>query len=424
MVKALDRKTCFCRGRFDRFSARAEPTRAATKAGFSVERLNNIGTTLRRDVASAKLPGAVLLAARNGKLVLVDVIGMQDPPMNLPMRRDSIFRLYSMTKPIVSVAVMMMVEEGRVLLGDPVSRYIPELKDLRVGVEKMDADGTVKLELVPATREMIVYDLLRHTAGLTYGFEGKSLVKDEYKRLKLDGAALGTSEWLANLLKAPLQSQPGSKWEYSIATDVLGVLLERVSGQTLDVHLAERLFKPLVMRDTAFWIEPAKHARIANTFAIDPVLKIATPATDVRQPPARFSGGSGLVSTADDYLRFAQMLLNGGELDGVRILAPNTVAFMLADQLAGVRGKLLPGSAPPGPRPGYSFGLGFAIRNELGDSITLGNAGIADWNGIAGTNFWIDPKEKLAVVWMAQAPGLRPHYRQRIPNMIYGAMVR
>ena len=406
-------------------SARAEAIEpVATKAGFSVERLNNIGATLKRDVASAKLPGAVLLAARNGKLVLVDVIGMQDPQMNMPMRRDSIFRLYSMTKPIVSVAVMMMVEEGRVLLGDPVSRYIPELKDLRVGVEKMDADGTVKLELVPATREMIVYDLLRHTAGLTYGFEGKSLVKDEYKRLKLDGAALGTSEWLANLLKAPLQSQPGSKWEYSIATDVLGVLLERVSGQTLDVHLAERLFKPLVMKDTAFWIEPAKHARIANTFAIDPVLKIATPATDVRQPPARFSGGSGLVSTADDYLRFAQMLLNGGELDGVRILAPNTVAFMLADQLAGIRAKLPPGTAPPGPRPGYSFGLGFAIRNELGDSITLGNAGIADWNGIAGTNFWIDPKEKLAVVWMAQAPGLRPYYRQLIANMIYGAMVR
>ena len=406
-------------------SARAEAIEpVATKAGLSVERLNNIGATLKRDVASAKLPGAVLLAARNGKLVLVDVIGMQDPQMNMPMRRDSIFRLYSMTKPIVSVAVMMMVEEGRVLLGDPVSRYIPELKDLRVGVEKMDADGTVKLELVPATREMIVYDLLRHTAGLTYGFEGKSLVKDEYKRLKLDGAALGTSEWLANLLNAPLQSQPGSKWEYSIATDVLGVLLERVSGQTLDVHLAERVFKPLVMKDTAFWIEPAKHARIANTFAIDPVLKIATPATDVRQPPARFSGGSGLVSTADDFLRFAQMLLNGGELDGVRILAPNTVAFMLADQLAGIRAKLPPGTTPAGPRPGYSFGLGFAIRNELGDSITLGNAGIADWNGIAGTNFWIDPKEKLAVVWMAHAPGLRSHYRQLIRNMIYGAMVR
>ena len=404
------------------YSEAIEP--AAKSEGFSIERLNHINATLKRDVASARLPGAVLLAARNGKLVLADVVGVQDPQANIPMRRDSIFRIYSMTKPIVSVAVMMMVEEGRVLLGDPISRYIPELKDLNVGVEKMDADGTTKLDLVPANREMIVYDLLRHTAGLTYGFEGKSLVKDEYKRLNLDGAALSGGEWLSNLVKAPLQSQPGSKWEYSIAADVLGVLLERVSARTLDVYLAERLFKPLGMKDTAFWVEPAKRARIANAFAIDPVFKVSTPLTDVRQPPARFSGGGGLVSTADDYLRFAQMLLNGGELDGVRILAPNTVAFMLADQLAGIRVKLPPGAAPPGPRPGYSFGLGVAIRNELGDSITLGNAGIADWNGIAGTNFWIDPKENLAAVWMAQASGLRPYYRQLIPNMIYGAMVR
>ena len=404
------------------FTEAIEP--AATKEGYSVERLNNIGTTLKRDVASAKLPGAVLLAARNGKVVLADVVGTQDPQTNTAMRRDSIFRIYSMTKPIVSVAAMMMVEEGRVLLGDPVSRYIPELNNLKVGVEKMDANGTTKLDLVPVNREMIVYDLLRHTAGLTYGFEGKSLVKDEYKKLKLDGVALNSSEWLATLQKTPLQSQPGSKWEYSIATDVLGVLLERVSGQSLDEYLAERVFKPLAMKDSAFWVEPAKQARIAEPLAIDPVFKVATPLSDVRQPPARISGGGGLVSTADDYLRFAQMLLNGGELDGVRILAPNTVAFMLADQLAGIRAKLPPGTAPPGPRPGYSFGLGFSIRTELGDSITLGNAGIADWNGIAGTNFWIDPKEKLAVVWMMQAPGLRPYYRQLIPNMIYGAMVK
>ena len=279
------------------YSEAIEP--AAKSEGFSIERLNHINATLKRDVTSARLPGAVLLAARNGKLVLADVVGVQDPQANIPMRRDSIFRIYSMTKPIVSVAVMMMVEEGRVLLGDPISRYIPELKDLNVGVEKMDADGTTKLDLVPANREMIVYDLLRHTAGLTYGFEGKSLVKDEYKRLNLDGAVLSGGEWLSNLVKAPLQSQPGSKWEYSIATDVLGVLLERVSARTLDDYLAERLFKPLGMQDTAFWVEPAKRARIANAFAIDPVFKVSTTLTDVRQPPARFSGGGGLVSTAE-----------------------------------------------------------------------------------------------------------------------------
>lgn len=392
--------------------------------GFSAARLDVLSAKINKDVSDARLPGAVILVARNGNLAHAETIGVQDPKTKAAMRRDSIFRLYSMTKPIVSVAAMMMVEEGKIFLAEPVSKYLPELGNLKVGVERTDAGGKKILDIVPAAREMTIHDLLRHTAGLTYGFEGKSLVKDEYKKNRIDGVEQTSAEWIEKLSKLPLQSQPGSKWEYSIATDVLGVLLERVSGQSLDALLAERIFRPLLMKDTAFSVEPVKQSRIAEPFEIDPVLKVKISLNDIRKPPARFSGGSGAVSTAEDYLRFAQMLLNGGELDGVRILSPKTVDYMLADHLSGVRATLPPGSAAPGPRPGYGFGLGFAIRTEMGEAGTLGTPGIADWNGLGGTNFWIDPREKLAVIWMAQAPGLRPHYRQLIPNMVYGAMMK
>ena len=204
---------------------------------------------------------------------------------------------------------------------------------------------------------------------------------------------------------------------------MLGVILERVSGQSLDMFLNEKIFRPLKMQSTGFVVDPSKHARIAEPFEIDPVWKIKSFAPDPRKTPPRFSGGGGLVSTADDYLRFAQMLLNGGELDGVRILAPQTVELMLADNLSVMR-IAAPGQIILGPRPGYGFGLGFAIRTDMGGANTPGSIGIADWNGLGGTNFWIDPKERLAVVWMAQAPGLRPYYRQLIANMVYGAMLK
>ncbi len=392
--------------------------------GLSSSRLKSLSEEIYRDVASARLPGAVLLVARDGQLVHAESIGKLDPKSAAPMRRDAIFRIYSMTKPIVSVATMMLVEEGKFFLADPVAKYLPELSNLKVGLEQTSADGTKILTNVPAARAMTIHDLLRHTAGLTYGFEGKSLVKDEYKKNRIDGADVPSADWIAKLAELPLQSQPGSKWEYSVATDVLGVLLERVSGQSLEALLAARIFGPLGMKDTAFSVATSNHGRIAEPFEIDPVWKIQVNLNAVRKPPPRYSGGSGAVSTADDYLRFAQMLLNGGELDGVRILSPKTVHFMLADHLSGVRATQPAGSVSPGPRPGYGFGLGFAVRSEIGEASTLGSVGIADWNGLGGTNFWIDPKEKLAVIWMAQAPGLRPHYRQLLPNMVYGAMMK
>ena len=392
--------------------------------GFSASRLAKVGAKIDQDVANAMLPGAVLLVARNGVPMYAHIAGAQDPRSALPMRRDSIFRIHSLTKPIVSVAVMMLVEDGKLTLADPASIYLPELKNLQVGVERSDAAGAKTLDLVAATREMSIHDLLRHSAGLTYAFEGKSLVKDEYKKLGLDGVNESSAEWIQKLAKAPLQSQPGSRFEYSVATDVLGVILERVSAQSLHELLAARIFRPLKMHDTGFTVEPSKHPRIAEPFEIDSVWKIKTPMSDPRKTPPRFSGGGGLVSTADDYLRFAQMLLNGGELDGARILAPKTVELMLSDNLPVMRLAAPTGQILLGPRPGYGFGLGFAVRTDLGGANTPGSIGIADWNGISGTNFWIDPKEKLAVVWMMQAPGLRPYYRQVIANMVYAAMVK
>ena len=394
-----------------------------TKQGFAIARLSQLSAEIAKNVESKTLPGAVLLLARHGKLVHGEAFGVQDPAANSPMKRDAIFRIYSMTKPFVAVATMMMVEEGKIFLADPVSKHLPELKNLKVGVERTDADGKQHLDLVPATEEMTIQDLLRHTAGFTYGFEGKSLVKDEYKKNQIDGATMSEAAWIAKLATLPLQSQPGSRWEYSIATDVLGVLLARVSGQTLAVLLEERLFLPLRMNDSGFSVAAGKLNRVAQPFEIDPVWKIKFTMNDVSKPPARFSGGGGAVSTADDYLRFAQMLLNGGDLDGVRILSPASVSMMLTDQLASVRRTQSAYAAATSPRPGYGFGLGLAVRLDSSGANTLGSVGIADWNGLGGTNFWIDPKQKIAAIWMAQAPGLRSHYRQLLPNMIYGALV-
>jgi CubicO group peptidase (beta-lactamase class C family) len=390
-----------------------------TKEGFSTARLIALSDKVRSEVKSGRLPGAVLLVSRNGKLVYSDVIGVQDPKSGAPMRRDSIFRIYSMTKPFVSVAVMMLAEEGRLQISEPVSKYIPELKNLKVGVEKGDG-----LELVPAAREITIQDLLRHTSGLTYGIFGKSLVKEEYKKLDVDSWDQTNAEVMKKLAAAPLQFQPGTTWEYSRSVDVLGHLLERISGQPLDQYLQEKLFKPLGMKDTGFWVAPAKQSRIAEAFEADPETKAKVSLIDIRQAPKLLSGGGGGVSTAGDYLRFTQMLLNGGELDGVRILSRKTVAYMLSDHLGAVRATSLQRGAAYLPGPGYGFGLGFAVRTESGEASTPGTVGDANWGGLGGTYFWVDPKENLSVVWMAQGPGQRNYYRQLVRTGVYGALVK
>jgi CubicO group peptidase (beta-lactamase class C family) len=390
-------------------TARSEPEQPA----FAPDRLARLTSVMRERVAAGRMPGGVILIARNGEVVLEEAIGVLDPKTSAPMTKDAIFRIHSMTKPITSVAVMMLVEEGKVQLADPASKYFPELKTLQVGTDK---NG--KLELTPQTREMTVQDLLRHTSGLTYGIFGKSLVKDEYLKEKVDARDVTSDELIARLAKVPLHYQPGSTWEYSRSTDVLGVLVERVSGQTLEAFFKERILGPLKMKDSGFWVEDAnQHARLAQPFALDPDTKQPIDLVDVRNKPTIFSGGGGMVSTARDYLRFAQAMLNGGTLDGARILAPHTVRLMASDHLGGIRG---PGFSPGA---GYGFGLGFAVRTAEGEAVTPGSIGDYSWGGYAGTTFWIDPKERLIALWLMQAPGARAETRTLFRTLVYSALV-
>jgi CubicO group peptidase (beta-lactamase class C family) len=375
-------------------------------SGFSQEGLARLERTVAADVERGRIPGVVMMAQRDGQL-FSRTIGRQDPQAGVPMREDSIFRAYSMTKPIVSVGLMMLVEEGRILLSDPVSKHIPELKGLKVGVEK---DG--KLEIVAAQREATIQDLMRHTSGFTYGVFGKSMVKELYTKNGVDASDHSNAELVQKLATVPLMYQPGTTWEYGRSTDVLGHVIERVSGQSLDVYLQARILGPLGMKDTAFFVPPAQQPRLAEAFAKDPDSGAAINLLNVRTPPKYLAGGQGLVTTAADYLRFAQMLLNGGELGGVRILSRKTVEYMTSDHLGAIRG----------PGPGYGFGLGFAVRLGNGLASSEGSAGDYNWAGLGGTYFWVDPKERLVAVWMMQAPNQRNYYRELFRNMIYGAL--
>lgn len=393
---------------------------ADPKRGVNTAKLDAYMASVERDVNAGLAPGAVLLVARDGQIVYTRAVGQQDPETRKPMARDSIFRVYSMTKPVVSVATLSLVEEGRIGLSAPVSLYLPELKGLQVGVERPGSDGKPTLVLEPARREMTVQDLLRHTSGLTYGVFGRSLVKDEYLKANMRPGAPGldfdNAEMVRRIGKLPLAYQPGSTWEYSISTDVLGALLEKVTGKTLDVVLNERVLKPLRMNDTAFVVPTEKHGRIAEPFKADPDTKQPINLLDVRRTPKLLAGGAGLASTADDFFRFGQMLANGGELDGVRVLARKTVEWMTSDHTDGTRGPTyLPG-------PGYGFGLGVAVRQANGQSTIPGSAGDFHWGGAAGTLWWADPRERLVAVWMIQAPGRSAYFRATMRTAVYTSL--
>ena len=389
-----------------------------------VAALAKIDDTITRDVAAGRLPGAVAVVYRDGRVVHQRVAGVLDAQTRVPMAADSIFRIYSMSKPIVSVALMMLVEDGKVLLGAPVARYLPEFRDLQLAVEKKDAAGNPVLERIPSPRQPTVQDLMRHTAGLTYGVFGRSLVKSEYLKAGVEKGEMGNTDFARVLATLPLAYVPGTTWEYSRATDLVGALIERVSGQPLGVYLQLRILGPLQMKDTGFSVSADKLHRVAQPFKIDPDSKQAVNLIDVSKPPVFESGGGGMVSTAPDYLRFCRMLLNGGELDGARIVSPKTVQLMLRDHLgpdvirasrvAGATTGYLPGA-------GYGFGLGFAVRVAEGEASTPGSVGDASWGGFGGTSFWIDPRENLIGIWMMQAPSQLEYYRQVFKNMVYGA---
>lgn len=367
------------------------------QVGMSSERLARITAWLRADVEKGRLPGAVALVARKGRIVYFEAVGFRDKATGAPLRKDDIFRLYSMTKPLTSVAVMMLRDDGRFELGEPVSRYLPQLGKLQVGMEQTDeVTGQVTLVLEPSKREMTIQDLLRHTSGLTYGFFGTGAVKKLYIDGGLANWDLTSAELVERLGKLPLLHQPGTKWEYSHSTDVLGRLVEVVSGRTLGQFLEDRVFRPLKMTDAGFSVPRDKHGRIVEALATNPETGKPFSQRAVTAPPKRESGGGGAVSTAMDYARFSQMLLNRGRLDGVRLLGRKTVELMTADHL----GRL------DGPGPANGFGLGFAVRREPGMAASSGSVGEYSWSGWAGTLFWIDPREELIGIWMMQAPNL------------------
>ncbi|MDI1237380.1 MAG: serine hydrolase [Polaromonas sp.] len=385
---------------------------APAEVGLCPERLQRLLAVLQADIDRGRLPGAVALVARRGKVALFESLGRQDPAAGSPMTRDSIFRIYSMTKPVVSVALMMLVEQGRLLLSDPVARHLPEFANQKVAVE---LDG--KVELQDLHRPATVQDLLRHTAGLTYEFLGNADVQRQYARLQIGSRERSNAEFSSVLAGLPLMYQPGSVWEYSRATDVLGRLVEVLSGLTLGAYLRSNIFLPLGMHDTGFSVDPAHHARIAEPFAHDPDGGVPMRVLEPRRAAAMESGGGGLLSTTMDYARFLQFMRNRGELDGVRLLGSRTVDFMTADHLGAipVTGEVLP--------PGDGFGLGFAVRTATGIASVPGSKGLYYWGGIAGTTFFVDPAEDLYAMLMIQAPNQRDHYRPLFRSLVYAALL-
>ncbi len=383
------------------------PTRLPADVGLCPDRTQRLMDALKREVDSGRLPGAVALIARHGQIGLLEALGVQDPATGAPMRTDSIFRIYSMTKPVVSVAIMMLVERGQLLISDPVSRWLPEYAHPQVAT----AQG-----LVPAQQAATVQDLLRHTAGLTYEFLGDSEVQQQYNQHKLASRERNNEEFSHTLASIPLMFQPGSVWAYSRATDVLGRLIEVVSGQSLGDFLHAEIFEPLGMTDTGFWVLPEEEHRIAEPFAHDPDGGIPMQVIEPRQVPALESGGGGLMSTALDYARFLQCLRNKGELNGVRLLSPHMVDYMTSDHLGNIPadGTLLP--------PGHGFGLGFAVRTHLGLSPVPGSVGLYYWGGIAGTTFFVDPALDMYAMLLIQAPNQRDYYRPLFRNLVYAAL--
>jgi CubicO group peptidase (beta-lactamase class C family) len=386
------------------------PFAVPEEVGLSSQRLARLGDVLRGEIDSGRVPGTVALVARRGKVAHFEALGARDSVSGAGMHKDSLFRIYSMTKPIVSVAAMMLWEEGRFLLGDPLAKYLPDFAHPTVAVERGD-----RVELVPAERDITLQDLLRHTSGLTYEFRGTAPVQKMYMEAKVFRRNQTNAEQAATLASLPLMHQPATRWEYSRSTDVLGRVIEVLTGESLGTVLAERILKPLGMADTDFFVPPVKHQRLAEAFPRDPDTGADVQLLEVRQRPSFESGGGGLVSTAMDYARFLQMLLAGGTLDGVRLLSRKTVEYMTADHLGGMPG------APDLLIPGYGFGLGFAVRLQPGIAQVPGSTGQYYWGGLAGTTFWVDPAEQLFAMLLIQGPGQREYFRVLFRDLVYAA---
>ena len=388
------------------------PQAKPESVGLLPTRLQKLSDAFKREVDKGTLPGATVLVARRGQIGWFEAIGRQSPASTQPMAHNTIFRIFSMTKPVVSIGVMMLMEEGHFVLADPVEKFIPEFSKQKVGVEH---NG--RLELVALERPMTIQDLLRHTSGITYDHTGNSLVQQLYQQSRLRSRKITNAEHAAVVAELPLICQPGAEWNYSRSTDILGRIIEVVSGTTLGAFLTERILAPLQMAETGFFTDEEKAGRLAEAFPTDPWTGEAVQLFNMLEKPAMESGGGGLVSTAMDYARFCQMLLNGGTLDGNRIIARKTLELMASDHLGpGVKimGTLMP--------PGHGFGLGFAVRTQAGIAPFPGSPGQFFWSGMAGTFFWIDPKEDLFGVFMMQGPGQRQYTRALVRDLVYAAV--
>ena len=406
--------------------------------GFSAERLARMDRFVDETyVRSGRMPGVQILVARHGETVHEAVMGARDVERGTKLTDDTVFRIYSMTKPVTSVALMSQVEEGLIALDDPVAKHIPAWKDLRVYSAGLGPYATT-----PCERPMLIVDLLRHTAGLTYGFQSRTNVDAAYRKLKL-GEAHGEHDlegFVAELAKLPLEFSPGEAWNYSVATDVCGYLVQKIAGKPLGEVLAERIFRPLKMVDTGFFVREDQQSRFAACYSASPDGPMNLQATATGKltlnddpakspyltPPKLESGGGGLVSTAADYMRFANMLLNEGELDGARILAPKTVRLMATNHLPGGQDltQLSRSLFSESTYAGIGFGLGFAVVFDPAQTLLPSSKGEFYWGGAASTAFWIDPVEKVTVVFMTQLmPSSTWPIRRELRTLVYSALM-
>ena len=390
------------------------------EVGLSTERLARIGQALNRQIDAQSFPGAVALVARKGRIAYFEAIGRLDPKTGTPMAKDAIFRLYSMTKPFTSVGLMMLVEDGRLRLTDPVGVYLPQLANLQVAAPSTDANGKLTYTLVAAERPVTLYDLMRHTSGIVYAtFTRTEYIKELYTKANVAWAGVTPAEQLDTLAKVPLARQPGTMWEYGMSTDVVGRVVESVTGAPLGRFLDERIFRPLRMTDTTFLVPGDKVKRIAQPVEIDRATGKPITLHDITVAPKNDAGGAGAAGTAMDYTRFLQMLANGGQLDGQRLLARTIVRHMTSDHLGDIK------AATTTLPQGYGFGLGFAVRRADGLNGVPGSAGEYTWGGAGGTAFWVDPKEQLVVVLMTQAqPGpWQREFKELFRQLVYQAIV-
>jgi len=400
---------------------RAEST-APIAGSFSREGLERVSDYIRNEIATGKIPGAILLIQQHGKPVYSENFGVRDIATKLPMNADTIFRLYSMSKPITTVAAMMLVEDGKLKLDDPVSKFIPAFADIRVGVERRGPDGTVTLVREPLDRPITIEDLLRHTSGLTYGFNGGNLVRRSYAEADLFSSDLTNAEFAERIAALPLAEQPGTQWDYGHSTDVLGRVIEVVSGKTLFQFEKERLLDPLGMGETEFYVsDETKRRRIAEPMLDDRMISPTTEIRDPLQPGKAEPGGSGLVGTIGDYARFAQMLLNGGTFEGRSYLKAETVALMASDHIGPETGIGRDYAYYPGATSG--FGLGFAVRTSVPPN-TSWPLGEYRWDGVGGTFFFIDPKHDMFAVFMVQTPSQRGRIQLALKTLIYQAVLK